>query len=195
MAIEILVILIGAAAAALGILVLRLGKKLALFLLALAVLAVVGAVALAMNSQAQATKEVARAAEIAAVGQATTSAAMSIIAFLLALIVILLLAIVGAVVAWLWWQQRQKRARFQEALETAQYHALLGGGQSPNRSMGTHALPGLQPAGNILVLPPAQQPPPGITLDDLARALQAAQGQGDPMAGLFPPDDEWKVLG
>ena len=190
---SMIVILGGIGVALLAILILRLGKKLALFLLALAALAVVGAVALAMNSQAQATREAARAAEIAAVGQATTSAAMSIIAFLLALIVLLLLAIVGAVVAWFWWQQRQKRARFQGALETAQYHALLGDRQSPNRPMGGRALPGLQPAGNILVLPSAQQPPPGITLDDLTRALQAAQGQGDPMAGLFPPD-EWRVL-
>ena len=76
---SILVILVGVGLALAAILILRLGKKLALFLLALAALAVVGAVALAMNSQAQATKEVARAAETAAVGQATTGAAMSII--------------------------------------------------------------------------------------------------------------------
>ena len=76
---SVIIVLIGAAIAALGILVLRLGKKLAIFLLVLAALAVVGAVTLAMNSQAQATKEVARAAETAAVGQATTGAAMSII--------------------------------------------------------------------------------------------------------------------
>ena len=76
---SMIIILGGIGVALLAVLILRLGKKLALFLLVLAALAVVGAVTLAMNSQAQATKEVARAAETAAVGQATTGAAMSII--------------------------------------------------------------------------------------------------------------------
>ena len=76
----LLVVLGGVAAVGLALAILKLGRRLATGLIVVGGLAVVGAVALAMMSQAQATREAARAATVAAAGQAATSAAVSVIA-------------------------------------------------------------------------------------------------------------------
>jgi len=112
-----LAITIGALALVAGTVVLvRWGRAIVRFLLLLAGLVVVGLVALAMTRQATATKEVARAAEVAAVGQTVSSAG----AFLLlgALVVVVILAALAVGAFWLRWQLAEARAsgRFQPAI-------------------------------------------------------------------------------
>jgi hypothetical protein len=202
----ILVILVGAAVAALVILILRLGKRLAIFLLALGGLGVAGAVAFALAEQARATRQAAQAATIAAAGQATAGAALSIIAFLLGVIVILVLGAAGAFFGWRVWKRYQKRSQWEETVRTAQLYALLNGARLPvygRRGATPHPALPYTPAlgsGSVIVLPTAGQQypsqPGGITLEDLARALQAAQGRGyDPFAELLPPEGGmWEVV-
>jgi hypothetical protein len=197
MSAEITVILVGAAVAALGILILRLGRRLATFLLIAGALGVAGSTAWALAAQAGATRRVAEVAEVQAVTNAGLSAAVSITLFLLVLILVLILAVAGAVAAWLWWQRRQKQMQWQEALRQAQLYAILSGGSPPaHRQVPSYTAH--QGVGGPVIVFPGQQhpqvpPPAGISLEDLARALQAAQGQPDPLAGLLPPD-EWEVL-
>jgi hypothetical protein len=192
-----IVILVGAAVAALGILVLRLGRRLATFLLIVGALGVAGSTAWALAAQAGATRRVAEVAEVQAVTNAGLSAAVSVTLFLLALVLALILGVAGAAAAWLWWQRRQKQMQWQEALRQAQLYAILSGGR-PSGHGQLPSYPAHQGVGGPVIVFPGQQhpqvpPPAGISLEDLARALQAAQGQPDPPAGLFPPD-EWEVL-
>jgi len=184
-----LVILIGVAVAALGILVLKLGKRLAIFLLALGGCAAVVAVAFALAEQARATRQAAQAATVAAAGQAVTSAATSITLFLLMIILALVLAAVGAVVGWRWLQGYQERDKMRKVLQQAQLYALLNGARLPSGRATRPATP-QQAGGNVFVFPGGQQTTPQLTLDDL-RGMTA--GQPDPLAGLLPPDD-WEVM-
>jgi hypothetical protein len=176
----------------------------ATFLMVLGAMAVVGLVAMALNSQAQATKQAAQAATVAAAGQATTSAAMSIIVFLLAVIVVLLIGGGLAVVGFLWFQNHQKNQRMQALLERVQYYRLMGG--AAPMAAHRYARPGLsaaQPGGNILVFGggaggyPQGYPPgvPAFTQEDLALLMEHAQGQPDQWADLLPPEDPWRVAG
>jgi len=192
----IFVILAGVAVAALGFLTLKLGRRLAIFLLALGGCVAVVAVALALLEQARATREAARAATVAAAGQAVTSAATSITLFLVMVILLMLLLAGGAVAAVLYWRRYQRREQLRDALAQAQALALLQGARLPAGHTARPALPQQQAGGNVLVFPGGgQQAPPGVTLEDLARAVEAMQqGRADPLAGLLPPDD-WEVLG
>jgi len=187
-----IIILAGLSVAALGILILRMGKRLALFLLVMGGLAVAMTVAWALTEQARATRQAAEAATVAAAGQATMSAATSITLFLMMVILGMALLVGGTVGLSCWLRQRQKRARLEDALQQAQIYALLQGARSP-RTFGSRAgTPGLaQAGGNILVFPGSgQQPTPQLMVDDLR-----AMGQPDPLAGLLPPDDGgWEVL-
>lgn len=187
---EITVVLIGIAAATLGILVLRLGRKLAIFLLALGGLGVMGAVAYALAEQARATRQAAQAATVAA----ATSAATTIILFLLVVILAMVLAAVGAVLGWHWLQGYRERQRMQKALQQAQIYALLSGTRP---SAGRIPRPAM-PARDILVFP-GQWPQP--TTEDFRAMLEAMrEGQPDSLARLLlreqailPLDDgEWQ---
>jgi hypothetical protein len=181
----------------LGVLILRMARKMAVLLLIAGALGVAGSIAWALAAQASATRRVAEVAEVQAVTNAGLSAAVSVTLFLLILILVLILAVTGAVAAWLWWQKRQKQAQWQEALRQAQLYAILSGGSPPAHRQ-VPSYPAHQGMGGPVIVFPGQQhpqvpPPAGISLEDLARALQAAQGQPDPLAGLLPPD-EWEVL-
>jgi len=191
----IFVILAGVAVAALGILVLRLGRRLALFLLAGGGLVAVIAVAVALFEQARATRQAAEAATVAAAGQAVTSAAASITLFLVTVILFLLLLAVGAVAAVLYWRRYQRREQFRDTLAQAQALALLQGARLPAGHAARPALPQQQAGGgNVLVFGGSQQAP-GVTLEQLQAAIEATQrGRADPLAGLLPPD-EWEVSG
>lgn len=186
-----IVILIGVAVAALGILVLKLGKRLALFLLAGGGLVAVIAVAYALAEQARATRQAAEAATVAAAGQAATSAATSITLFLLAVLFGFALLAVGTAAAVMYWRRYQRREQFRDALAQAQILAVMQGTRPPAGYAPRPALP--QAGGNVLVFPGGQQQASGLNLEDLARALEAVQGQADPLAGLLLPD-EWEVL-
>ena len=125
------------------------------------------------------------------------SAGASIRLFLLEVSVALVLVVVGAILARQWWAKRQKRQRWQEAVERAQFYALLNGQGAPRPAQGALPYPDQGMGGPVIVLPGQQyQPQPGITLDALAQALQAAQGRTDPLAGFLPPDEGggWEVL-
>jgi hypothetical protein len=204
---ETMIILGGAGVALLAILMLRLGKRLAIGLLVLGGLAVVGTVALSMLAQASANRETAiaaqqaaQAAQTAAAGQAMTSAATSITLFLVILLLILVLAIAGVAFGWTWWQKRQKREQYVGMLRQAQLYAALQGRRLPRPARrpaypAMHSLPGY----------PAQATPPSVIVVGQQPATYAPypyayppaamdQGEGDPFAGFFPPDDEWEVL-
>jgi hypothetical protein len=205
--IEILVVLIGVAAAAFGVLFLRLGKRLAVGLLILGGLAVVGVVALSMLTQASATRETAiaaqraaEAAQTAAAGQAMTSAATSITLFLVILLLVLVLAIAGVAFAWTWWQKRQKREQYVDMLRHAQLYAALQGRRLPGPAR-RPAYPAMPPLPGY----PAQATPPSVIVVGQQPATYAPypyayppaamdQGEADLFAGFFPPDDEWEVL-
>jgi hypothetical protein len=135
---ETIVILGGIGVALLAILILRLGKRLAIGLLILGGLAVVGTVALSMLPQASANRETAiaaqqaaQAAQMAAAGQAMTSAATSLTLFLVILLLILVLAIAGVAFAWTWWQKRQRREQTLDMLRQAQIYTALQGQRLP----------------------------------------------------------------
>jgi hypothetical protein len=207
MATETVIILGGIGVAVLAVLILRLGKRLAVGLLILGGLAVVGTVALSMLTQAQANRETAiaaqraaEAAQIAAAGQAMTSAATSITLFLVILLLILVLSIAGVAFAWTWWQKRQKREQYVDVLRQAQVYAALQGRRLPGL---THrpAYPVMQSLPGY----PVQSPPPSVIVVGQQPAgyspypytyppVAMVPGEGDPYAGFFPPDDEWEVL-
>ncbi|MBN1815436.1 MAG: hypothetical protein JXA14_26625 [Anaerolineae bacterium] len=210
----LLVIAGGIGAAVLGMLVLRLGKRLAVGLLVLGVLVVIGALAFALIGQsaanyqtARAATEAAHAAEIASAGQAATSAANSIITALVLLIVVLVLGLGGTFIGWRWWQNRQKREKWAETVRQAQLYAIMNGQQAPHRPASLQLPTYYQqpPAGGpVIVMAPGPQPPApayppyhgGISLEDLARVMQATQSH-DPFDDLLPPDDAggWEVVG
>jgi hypothetical protein len=207
---ETIVILGGAGVALLAILMLRLGKRLAIGLLILGGLAVVGTVALSMLTQASANRETAiaaqqaaQAAQTAAAGQAMTGAATSITLFLVILLLILVLAVAGVALAWTWWQKRQRREQYVDMLRQAQVYAALQG----------QRLPGLPrrpayPAPCSLPGYPAQAPPPSVIVVGQQsptpypypyayppRYPPMDPGAGDPYADFLPPpDDKWEVL-
>jgi type II secretory pathway pseudopilin PulG len=206
MSTEIVILLTGAGVALLTILMLRLGKRLAVGLLVLGGLAIVGTVALSMLTQASANRETAiaaqraaEAAQTAAAGQAMTSAATSITLFLVILLLILVLAIAGVAFAWTWWQRQRKREGYLETLRQAQVYAALQGRRLPGSRRrpaypAMHALPGY----------PAQAaPPPVIVVGQQPPAYPAypyayppaTMDRVDSFADLLPPpDDEWEVL-
>ncbi|MBN1979432.1 MAG: hypothetical protein JW918_18705 [Anaerolineae bacterium] len=207
MATETVIILGGIGVALLAILMLRLGKRLAIGLLVLGGLAVVGAVALSMLTQAQANRETAiaaqraaEAAQIAAAGQTMTSAATSITLFLVILLLILVLSIAGVAFAWTWWQKRQRREQYVDVLRQGQVYATLQGRRLPGVAQ-RPAYSAMQPLPGY----PAQAAPPSVIV--VGQQPQTpypypyayppvAMGPGDvdPYTGFFPPDDEWEVL-
>ncbi|MBN1261576.1 MAG: hypothetical protein JXB35_12940 [Anaerolineae bacterium] len=200
---EILVVLIGVAVAAFGILFLRLGKRLAVGLLILGGLAVVGVVALSMLAQASATRETAiaaqraaEAAQTAAAGQAMTSAATSITLFLVILLLILVLVIAGVAFGWTWWQKRQKREQYVDMLRQAQVYAALQGQRLPGPAR-RPAYPAMQALPGY----PAQAMPPSVIVVGQQPAAYSAypyayppaaigQNEGDPYADFLPPPDD-----
>jgi flagellar basal body-associated protein FliL len=208
MSTETVIILGGIGVAVLAVLILRLGKRLAIGLLILGGLAVVGTVALSMLTQASATRETAiaaqraaEAAQTAAAGQAMTGAATSITLFLVILLLVVVLAIAGVAFAWTWWQKRQRREQYVDMLRQAQLYAALQGQRLPGPARrpiypAMHSLPGY----------PAQAAPPSVIVVGQQPAAYApypyayppaalGQVEGDPYADFLPPPDgEWEVL-
>jgi H+/Cl- antiporter ClcA len=131
--------------------ILREARRLAGFLLAFGGLVVAGVVAYALAAQANATRQVARVAEV----QAMTNAATTLTLFLLTLIVLLVLAIVGAVIAFRWWRKYQEQQRLAEAIRMLQMQALLNGQMPQPRVQG---LPASFQASvpPVIVFPPYQ---------------------------------------
>jgi hypothetical protein len=208
MSTETVIILGGIGVAVLAVLILRLGKRLAVGLLILGGLAVVGTVALSMLTQAQANRETAiaaqraaEAAQIAAAGQAMTSAATSITLFLVILLLILVLSIAGVAFAWTWWQKRQKRGQYVDVLRQAQLYAALQGRRLPGVAR-RPAYPAMQPLPGY----PVQSPPPSVIVVGQQPAGYSpypytyppstiGQYEEDPYADFLPPPDgEWEVL-
>lgn len=195
MSAESIAILAGVAVAALGILILSLGKRLARYLLVLGGLMVVGAVAFALLAQAAANRQVARAttgvaraAEIAAAGQATTSAALSIILFLTLAIVGIVLFALSAGVAWLLWQKHQRQTRYQEMLAQAQVYATMSGIRPPIPARPRPAAPQMPAGPPVIIVSGAAPQYPYQVID-----LSALQGQGkQPLTGLLPSEEEWE---
>jgi len=111
-----IILLTGVAVALLGVLILRMGRKLAIFLLAAGGMAVAGVVALALLGQAAASREAAKAATkaataatVAASGQAVSSVMLAV----LASAVLFVLALAGVAVGYFW--LRAQRAERQVA--------------------------------------------------------------------------------
>jgi hypothetical protein len=212
MSTEMIVILGGAGVVALAILILRLGKRLAIGLLILGSLIVVGTVALSMLTQASANRETAVAAQQAAwaaqtasAGQAVTSAATSITLFLVILLLTVVLATAGVALGWTWWQRQCKQEQYRAMLQQAQIYAALQGRRLPVLSRRSTyptmvPLPGYpaQAAPPSVVVvgqqPPAAHPYPYLypphypptTLDQAEEDLCADY--------LCHPDDRWEVL-
>jgi flagellar basal body-associated protein FliL len=212
MSTEMMVILGGASVVALAILILRLGKRLAIGLLILGSLVVVGTVTLSMLAQASANRETAiaaqqaaRAAQTASAGQAVTSAATSITLFLVILLLTVVLAAAGVALGWTWWQKQRKQEQYREMLQQAQIYAALQG-RRPLALSRRPACPTMVPmpgyptqAAPPSVVVVGQQPPvsypypypypphyaPAVTGQD-ERELDAAR--------LYLPDDTWEVL-
>jgi hypothetical protein len=205
---ETIVILGGAGVALLAVLMLRLGKRLAIGMLVLGGLVVVGTVALSMLTQASANRQTAiaaqqaaQAAQTAAAGQAMTSAATSITLFLVILLLILVLAIAGVAFAWIWWQKRQKREQYVDMLRQAQVYAALQGRRMPGPAR-RPAYPAMQALPGY----PAQAAPPSVVVVGQQPAAYPpypyayppatiGQDEGNPYANLLPPPDHgWEVL-
>jgi hypothetical protein len=212
MSTEIVIVLSGVGVALLAILMLRLGKRLAVGLLILGGLAVVGTVALSMLAQASANRETAiaarqaaQAAQTAAAGQAMTSAAMSVTLFLVILLLILVLAIAGVAFAWTWWQRQRKREGYLKILRQAQVYAAMQGRRLPGPARrpaypAMHSLPGYPaqatpPSVIVVGQQPAAYPPYPAAYPSQYPPSGMIQGEGDPFADFLPPlDDEWEVL-
>ena len=211
MSTETMIILGGAGVALLAILMLRLGKRLAIGLLVLGGLAMVGTVALSMLTQASANRETAiaaqqaaQAAQTAAAGQAMTSAATSITLFLVILLLILVLAIAGVAFGWTWWQRQQKRESYLEMLRQGQIYAALQGRRLPGVAHrpaypAMQALPGYPAQAappSVIVVGQQPQTPYPYPYAYPSHYPPVAMGEGDPYAGFLPPpdDDGWEVL-
>jgi hypothetical protein len=213
MSTETVIIVGGIGVALLAILMLRLGKRLAIGLLVLGGLAVVGTVALSMLTQASANRETAiaaqraaEAAQTAAAGQAMTSAATSITLFLVILLLVVVLAIAGVACGWTWWQRQRKRESYLEILRQGQIYAAMQGRRLPGFAR-RPAYPALQPLPGYpaQMTPPSvivvgQQPqipyPPPYAYSSHYPPVAMGQGDGDSYAGFLPPldGDEWEVL-
>jgi hypothetical protein len=206
---ETIVILSGAGVALLAVLMLRLGKRLAVGLLILGSLAVVTTVALSMLAQASANRETAiaaqqaaRAAQTAAAGQAMTGAATSITLFLVILLLILVLTIAGVAFAWTWWQKRRKREQYADMLRQAQVYAALQGQRLPGPARrlaypAPYPLPGYPAqAAPPSVIVVGQQPPAYSPYPYAYPPVAIGQSEGDPFVDFLPPpdDDKWEVL-
>jgi flagellar basal body-associated protein FliL len=205
---ETMIILGGAGVALLAILMLRLGKRLAIGLLILGGLAVVGTVALSMLGQASATRETAiaaqqaaQAAQTATAGQAMTGTATSITLFLVILLLIVVLAIAGVAFAWVWWQKRQRREQYVDMLRQAQLYAVLQGQRLPGPARrpvypAIQALPGYPtqaapPSVIVVGQQPAAYSPYPYTYPPMA----IGQSEGDSFVDFLPPpDNAWEVL-
>jgi type II secretory pathway pseudopilin PulG len=208
MSTETIIILGGAGVALLAILMLRLGKRLAVGLLILGGLAVVTAVALSMLTQASANRETAiaarqaaQAAQTAAAGQAMTSAATSLTLFLVILLLVVVLAIAGVAFAWTWWQKRRKREQYADMLRQAQLYAALQGRRLPGLAH-RPAYPTLPPlpgypaqAAPPSVIVVGQQPPTPYPYPYAYPPAVIGQGVNDPYDDFLPPpdDDGWEV--
>lgn len=111
--VNLIIILAGLAAVAFAVLLLRMGRKVALFLLVVGALVVLVAVALSMLAQAQANRETAiaarqaaEAAQIASAGQGIVGAATSLTLFVLVLLLVVVILGGGALAGYLWLRSR-----------------------------------------------------------------------------------------
>lgn len=172
----------GIGLAVLGILFLKIGKRLALWLLGLGGLAVIGTLALGFLAQANANKAVAETAKIQAKTQAATSAANSLIMFLLVVLLFIIVVAVVGVAGLFLYNRYQNRQKYQAQLQQAQLYAMLSGMRQPQ--MGYRATPQPQPQQNpsIIVIGGGQQPqqPPQMVY------VQQQQEERHPFAGFLP---------
>ena len=104
---ELVVAIIGAIV--LGVVLIKLGRQIAIFLLVGGAIAAVIVVALAILDQAEATRQVAQAATVASAGQATASVGVTILGTLLAVVVIG----GGLGIAYLVWRLRRTEKRLE----------------------------------------------------------------------------------
>ena len=171
----LLIVLLTAGAALFFVFILHEARRAARFLLAFGGLAVAGVVAYALAAQANATRQVARVAEV----QAMTSAGMTLTLFLLAALICVLLMIGAAIAGLLWWKERRRRQRMLEFLWLNQMYGFTG-----NRSGASHSLP----QGAPVIIVPAGYPPifGGSGLHILPEILTQLQEPNDPLAGLLP---------
>ena len=147
----LLIVLLTAGAALFFVFILHEARRAARFLLAFGGLAVAGVMAYALVAQANATRQVARVAEV----QAMTNAATTLTLFLLVLIILLVLGITGAIVVFRWWQKYREQQRLAEAMRMLQMQALLNG-QMPQRIQGLPAP--FQPSVPPVIIVPQYQP-------------------------------------
>jgi hypothetical protein len=171
--------------AILGILFLRIGKKLALWLLGIGGLAVVGTMALGFLTQAKANKAIAETAKIQAASQAATSAANSVIIFLLViLLLIVVLAVIGVAGLFLY-SRYQSNRKFQTQLQQAQLYAALQG-IAPRPQMSYRPTP-QQPQQNpsIIVIGGGQQQPQQPYPPQVVY-VQQPEEKKNPFAGFLP---------
>jgi len=170
----LLTILLVAGVALFIIFILREARRFAGFLLAFGVLAVVGVVAYALVAQAQATRQVARVAEVQAM-----TAGMTLTLFLFVAIICVLLMIGAAIAGLLWWKERRRRQRMLEFLWLNQCGAFTG-----SRSGASHSLPQGAP---VIIVPTGYPPIPGGSgLYIPPEILTQLQEPNDPLAGLLP---------
>jgi hypothetical protein len=173
--------------AILGILFLRIGKKLALWLLGIGGLAVVGTMALGFLAQAKANKAIAETAKIQATSQAATSAANSVIIFLLVvLLFIFVLAVIGVAGLFLY-SRYQSNRKFQTQLQQAQLYAALQG-IAPRPQMSYRPVPQPQPQQqnpSIIVIGGGQQQPQQPYPPQVVYVQQPEENKS-PFAGFLP---------
>jgi hypothetical protein len=172
----LLIVLLIAGAALFFVFVLREARRLTGFLLAFGVLTVVGVVAYALVTQASATRQVARIAEV----QAVTSAGMTLTFFLLVVLICVLLMTGAAIAGLLWWKERRRRQRMLEFLWLNQMYGAFTG----SRSGTSHSLPQGAP---VIIVPAGYPPIPGGSgLYIPPEILTQLQEPNDPLAGLLP---------
>jgi hypothetical protein len=212
MSTEMMIILGGAGVVALAILILRLGRRLAIGLLILGILVVVGTVALSMLTQASANRETAiaaqeaaRAAQMASAGQAMTSAATTITLFLVILLLTVVLATAGMALAWSWWQKQRKQEQYRKMLQQAQIYAALQGRRLPALSR-RPAYPAMVPLSgyptqatppSVVVVgqqPPVSYPYPYPYPPHYPPTITGQDEGGLEAASLYLPDDTWEVM-
>ena len=178
---------------ALGLVLIKLGRQIAIFLLAAGVIAAVLVVGLAILDQAKATQQAAEAAAVASTGQTAASVSTIVLATLLAMVVIA----GGLGFAYLIW--RLRRAERRAARQTRQWRP------GPNARWGQVGDARPVPYGHHLAAPPpvyyppiGYAPPPAypanshqpypsvVVIDDRDRADE------DPLAmlPLWAEDDE-----
>lgn len=102
---EVILVLLGAIVV--GVVLIRLGRQIAIFLLVAGGLGVVAIIALAVLNQAQATRRSAEAAAVASTGQTASSVGVTVLGTLLAVVVVA----GGLVIAYQAWRLRRARRR------------------------------------------------------------------------------------